>query len=216
MSFEKPASVDELLNFRLARLHASSGALVLRLCEGRYGITRREWRLIAILAVRGALSPSALAEHAHIDRARTSRVISLLLEKNLVKRHLVPGDHRRAQVELTEAGSRLYRELFPQSAALSARLLQSLTARQRRDLDGILDRLTEAAEHMARNTTLDAKADRRHGGSRRIRRETCIRPLQRSRRSECPSAAQRARRRSYSAARAGNAPAARPRRCRSS
>lgn len=172
MSFEKPASVDDLLNFRLARLHASSGALVLRLCEGRYGITRREWRMIAILAVRGALSPSNLAEHAHIDRARTSRVISLLLEKKLVQRRPVPGDHRRAQVDLTEAGHRLYCELFPQSAALSVRLLQSLNAKQRRELDGILDLLTAAAEDMARNTPLNAKADRRHGGSRRIRRES--------------------------------------------
>lgn len=172
MSFENPSCVEELLNFRLARLHASSGAMVLRLCEGRYGITRREWRLIAILAVRGALSPSSLAEHAHIDRARASRVITHLLDKKLIQRHPVPGDHRRAMVELTPAGHRLYRELFPQSAALSARLLRSLTAKQRRDLDQILHRLTEVADDMARNTTIDVKADRRHGGSRRIRLDT--------------------------------------------
>lgn len=171
MSFEKPESVHELLNFRLARLHASSGALVIRLCEGRYGITRREWRLIAILAVQGALSPSALAEQAHIDRARTSRVITLLCAKKLTLRRPVPGDHRRAEVNLTAEGRRLYDELFPQSAALSARLLQALTPAQRAELDRTLDVLTTAAEDLARNYPLDAKADRRHGGSRRMNRK---------------------------------------------
>ncbi len=171
MSFEKPESVHDLLNFRLARLHASSGALVIRLCEGRYGITRREWRLIAILAVQGALSPSALAEQAHIDRARTSRVITMLCGKKLALRSPVPGDHRRARITLTDEGRRLYRELFPLSAALSARLLGSLTRAQRRELDQILATLTEAAENMARDYPLDAKADRRHGGSRRVQRQ---------------------------------------------
>ncbi|HEY4372499.1 MAG TPA: MarR family transcriptional regulator [Burkholderiales bacterium] len=172
MSFEKPATVDDLLNFRLARLHASSGALVLRLCEGRYGITRREWRLIALLAAHGPMSPSVLAERAHIDRARTSRVITLLMEKKLVSRSRVPGDYRRAEVALTEAGRKLYRELFPQSAALSAQLLEVLTQRQRRELDRILDLLTREADAMARTMLpVDVKADRRHGGSRRVRRE---------------------------------------------
>ena len=171
MSFEKPESVHDLLNFRLARLHASSGSLVIRLCEGRYGITRREWRLIAILAVQGAMSPSALAEQAHIDRARTSRVITLLCGKKLSVRSPVPGDHRRAQIALTDQGHRLYQELFPQSAALSARLLGALTLAQRKELDRSLTALTEAAENMARHYPLDAKADRRHGGSRRVLRK---------------------------------------------
>lgn len=171
MSFEKPESVHDLLNFRLARLHASSGALVIRLCEGRYGITRREWRLIAILAVQGAMSPSALAVHAHIDRARTSRVITMLCDKKLTVRSPVPGDHRRALIDLTAAGRRLYEDLFPQSAALSSLLLEALTPAQRAELDRTLTVLTTAAEDLARNYPLDAKADRRHGGSRRVTRK---------------------------------------------
>lgn len=73
MSFARPATVEDLLNYRLSRLLESSGSMVTRLCEGRYGITRREWRLICILASQGAMSPSALAERAHLERARISR-----------------------------------------------------------------------------------------------------------------------------------------------
>lgn len=50
----EPTQLDELLNCRLLRLSAASGTPVLRLLEGRYGIARREWRLLALLAARGA------------------------------------------------------------------------------------------------------------------------------------------------------------------
>ena len=60
-SLRHPARLDELLNYRLQRLHAASGAPVVRLLEGRFGITRREWRLLGTLADRGPTSPSQLA-----------------------------------------------------------------------------------------------------------------------------------------------------------
>jgi hypothetical protein len=53
---EMRPSLGELLLFRLSRLLAIGGSLVIKLCEGRFGITRREWRLLATLASRDALS----------------------------------------------------------------------------------------------------------------------------------------------------------------
>ena len=40
MTFAHPETVEDLLNYRLNRLLASSGAMVTRLCEGKYGITQ--------------------------------------------------------------------------------------------------------------------------------------------------------------------------------
>ena len=76
MSLAEPATVHDLLNYRLDRLLAKSGSMIVRLCEGRYGITRREWRLICLLAAHGAMSPSELSERAHLERARVSRHIT--------------------------------------------------------------------------------------------------------------------------------------------
>src|SRR5690242_5678015 len=115
MSLSDPRTVDDLLNYRLSRLLENSGAMITRLCEGRYGITRREWRLVALLAADGPMSPSQLAARAHLDRARVSRLITELRAKQLVRRVRVAEDARRARVMLTDAGQRLYAELFPQS-----------------------------------------------------------------------------------------------------
>ena len=40
-------TVNDLLLYRLGRLVSTGGSLVVRLCEGQFGITRREWRLLA-------------------------------------------------------------------------------------------------------------------------------------------------------------------------
>lgn len=167
MSFENPATCDELLNYRLARLLASSGAPIIRICEGRYGISRREWRLIAMLADHGPLSPSALAEHAHTDRPLVSRAIAGLVEKGLVSRVSTPGDKRRACVELTGAGRDLHGELFPETAKINSLVLSALSPEDRQVFDRALDMLTEAAVQLTHDYPLTEKADRRRGGSRR-------------------------------------------------
>lgn len=168
MSFAEPSTVHDLLNYRLSCLLAGSGAMVTRLCEGRYGITRREWRLICILAVQGSMSPSELAKLAHLERARVSRHITDLVAKKLVARLGVPDDRRRALVELNERGRKLYEELFPQSVRFNNMVLQALTSTELAAFDVALTRLTEVTEELGRSHLLTEKADRRHGGSRRF------------------------------------------------
>ena len=168
MSFARPAAVDDLLNYRLSCLLASSGATVTRLCEGRYGITRREWRLIALLAAHGAMSPSELSQRAHLERARISRHITELAAKKLVARVRLPEDRRRARVELTERGRKLYDELFPQSVRFNNEVLQVLSPSELAAFDAALRRLTEVAERQSSSHPVPEKADRRHGGSRRV------------------------------------------------
>ena len=168
MSFAKPTSVEDLLNYRLSRLLASSGSMVTLLCEGRYGITRREWRLICILAERGAMSPSELSSLAHLERARISRHIADLVAKKLVARVAVEGDGRRARVELNDRGRKLHDDLFPQSVKFNNQVLHALSPAELAAFDQALAQLTEAADGIAQSHALTEKADRRHGGSRRF------------------------------------------------
>ena len=167
LSLREPRTLDELLNYRLQRLYAASSAPVIRLMEGRWGITHREWRLIALMAAEGGMSPSALAERAHLDRARTSLAITSLVEKKLVERAPQQGDARRARIELSAEGCRLFDEVFPQVAALNARLMAAIDDVTAQALDLALDRLTAQAVQLNGQVALDVRADRRAGGSRR-------------------------------------------------
>ncbi|WP_233258882.1 MarR family winged helix-turn-helix transcriptional regulator [Rubrivivax albus] len=169
LSLRHPRSLDDLLNYRLLQLHALSGAPVIRLLEGRYGIARREWRLIGLLAARGELSPSALADEAQLDRPRTSRAIGALVAKGLLARVPLPGDARQARVALTAAGRQLHDELFPQVAAINQAVLQAVDDRAIGQLDQLLTALTARARTLNAELVQDVRADRRAGGSRRVR-----------------------------------------------
>nr|MBA2673675.1 MarR family transcriptional regulator [Ramlibacter sp.] len=63
----EPAALDDLLLYRISRLRAVAGGMVVRLCEGRFGITWREWRVLALLAQEEGLLSSQLAERAQLD-----------------------------------------------------------------------------------------------------------------------------------------------------
>lgn len=169
MSLADPRRSDDLLNYRLSRLLAASGAMVVRLCEGRYGITRREWRVVAVLAEHGPMSPSDLATRTHLERGRASALITQLAAKKLLQRARVPGDARRAEVVLTEAGRAVYDDLLPQSAAFNREVLEVLQPQEREAFDVMLGKLIAAAERIAAARPVAEKADRRHGGARRLR-----------------------------------------------
>ena len=160
-----PQALGDLLLYRLSRLAGAAGVPAVRLCEGRYGITRREWRMLALLAEGGAMHPSTLATQAQLDRARTSRALSALVAKGWVRRTVQASDQRYAHVELTDRGRRLHTQLFPEIAALNRELLSVLSPETIGALQAMLDRLQIQADHLAATCALP-KAGRQRGRTR--------------------------------------------------
>ena len=132
--------LDDLLLYRLSRLLAVGGSPVIRLCEGRFGITRREWRLLATLVEHGGkgLGSSQLAELAQLDRARTSRAVGSLAAKGLILRSQPGGDKRQVMLRLTEAGRAIHAELFPMVRGVNAHLMGALTAQAGGQVDEVM------------------------------------------------------------------------------
>ncbi|WP_232346202.1 MarR family winged helix-turn-helix transcriptional regulator [Cupriavidus sp. USMAA2-4] len=167
----QPQSIEDLLLYRLSAVLAGAGGIVIRQCEGRFGITRREWRLLALLGAHAsgpAPTLSALATLAHLDRPRASRTVSELVQKKLVSRTTRAGDARHVSLALTAEGLALYREVFPVTQAVNLELLGALEAGEVAQLEAILGKLEQRAAGMAERGGLPL-ADRRAGGSRRGR-----------------------------------------------
>lgn len=135
----------DLFLFRLNRLAATAGRPLIRLCEGKYGITRREWRLIVILSQDGPQLSTALAHRASIEPARTSRAITELEDEGLAFRMRRPNDRRFVEIHLTPEGQRPYESLFPTVEAINAQLLAGLSESQRTMLADLLKPLEDAA-----------------------------------------------------------------------
>lgn len=161
-----PRSLDDVLLYRISRLLSTAGSMVIRLCEGSFGITRREWRLVALLAREDGVLSSELAQRAQLDRARTSRAVTSLVAKKLVRRTTGPADRREVRLTLTEAGRALHAQLFPLVLQINGELLSVLPAAQLKAIDRGLEALQAQAEAMVGRAQLP-KANRRRGGRMR-------------------------------------------------
>jgi DNA-binding MarR family transcriptional regulator len=161
--------VNDLLLYRLSGVTRAVGSLVIRLCEGRYGITRREWGVLALLAVEDGLSLMVVVERTRQDKARTSRVVASLVKKGLVQRVAKLSNRRQVELWLSPAGRSLYEELMPTVRGLNQELLQALSEEEVALLDVWLDRLQGQANQMlARYTDELPRTQRRKGGAARL------------------------------------------------
>jgi DNA-binding MarR family transcriptional regulator len=160
-----PRSILDLVNYQMHVIESCSSSNVTRICEGEFGITRREWRFIALLAALGPLAPSDVAVRAGLDRSRTSKALMALLAKKLIERQALEGDRRRATVRLTEAGQALYDRMFPRVVEVNTALLSVLDDADLAALRRVLPALRRQAIAIVNSDLVQAHADRRHGGS---------------------------------------------------
>lgn len=160
------AALNDLLLYRISRLLSVAGAPVIRLCEGQFGITRREWRVLALLAQEEGLLSSQLAGRVQLDRARTSKAITSLVSKQLLLREQRPSDRRQVRIALTEQGRRTYSALFPLVREINQGLMHDLSESDIRHLDRLLDALQQRADILSAGPAEPGspKADRRLGG----------------------------------------------------
>jgi len=150
--------------YRFSRLLAEAGSLIVRLCEGRFGITRREWRLLSYLAAHPGLPPSELARLAGLDKAQSSRGVASLLDKQLVVRHVDPLDRRRATLALTPRGQHIHDELLPLTRDINQALLAELSDAEVDMLDQLLERLQTRAETVVAGFDAELPRALRHRG----------------------------------------------------
>lgn len=116
-----------------------------------------------VLAKQPGLPPAAVAQRLGLDRARTSRAITSLLNKQMVTRRTMPGDRRQARLSLTPAGRAVHDDLFPQVKALNQDLLSQLTPEALRGLDHALSTMQQQAQALVATRTDLPRAYRLRG-----------------------------------------------------
>jgi DNA-binding MarR family transcriptional regulator len=162
-----PRGLPDMLLYRINQLRAVGGGMVLRYCEGQFGVTRREWVVLALLAAGGPAGPSELAVRAGLPKPAMSKALVALQRKGLISRAARRGDRRYAQLALTAAGEELHGRILPVVDGINRQLMAPLTEGEIAVLDGLLARMQERASEMARTMHALPPADRRHGGTAR-------------------------------------------------
>jgi DNA-binding MarR family transcriptional regulator len=105
-----------------------------------------EAHAIGELHAAGHLTQQRLADRLRLQKSTVSRLVAELCADGLVTRSTNPDDRRSVLLELTALGRKRAERLAAARQALFGRLLDRLTAEERRLVIAGLDRLARAAD----------------------------------------------------------------------
>ena len=111
-----------------------------------WDISTVEWRLLLTLSRIESLNVSELSDAADVDKAAASRSLGLLQERKLVSVEQTRSRGRAAIVKLTAEGLKLAAKLAQVSREREARLFKDFTAAEKKCLNELLQRLSQALD----------------------------------------------------------------------
>jgi DNA-binding MarR family transcriptional regulator len=109
--------LQDYLPYRLSVASNAVSRLIARAYEERFGLKIPQWRLIAVLADEGPLTPQALCGRTIMDKVTVMRAAQRLLQRRLLRRLPNRQDRRSHRLALTRSGARLYRQIVPLALA---------------------------------------------------------------------------------------------------
>jgi len=114
---------------------------------GEPDLSETQLAALATLERHGAMTPGDLAEHEKVQPPSMTRVISVLVELQLVRREPHSSDRRQVVLTVTEAGRDLVHKARQRREAWLARRLDELSPAERTTLRAaapILEKLSQS------------------------------------------------------------------------
>jgi DNA-binding MarR family transcriptional regulator len=138
--------LEEFLPYRLSVLSNRVSRAIARRYAKAFDLTIPEWRVLAVLGRRAGLTAKEVTEATEMDKVAVSRAVARLVRARRVAGRADPEDARRQLLALTREGESLHARIAPIALASEERLLRALDARERMQLDALIDRLLVAAK----------------------------------------------------------------------
>jgi DNA-binding MarR family transcriptional regulator len=143
---KKPTSpavirLDRFLPYRLAQL---SDRLLIKNSEleaGGYRLTTQEWKVLAIIASYGPLTPADIRRHSTQDKSTISWAIKRLSRSGILRKTAAKNDARTFRVSLGAAGWRYYRLIVPQALKLERDVFKSLSRKETAEFRRLIGKL---------------------------------------------------------------------------
>jgi DNA-binding MarR family transcriptional regulator len=135
-----PSALADRIGFLLAHTHIGMRNAGNEALE-RFELDVREWAALALLDAEGGLSQQALAMLQRCDRTTMVAIVDRLEELGYAKRRRNPRDRRAYALEITPAGKRVLTEADGLLAEVERDFFAPLSAKERRTLIGLLQRL---------------------------------------------------------------------------
>lgn len=150
---QRGVDVTRNLTYRLLALTNSLGRSAARDFAADIDMTVPEWRVLAVLGSRGALSLAALTRVLAVDKGWVSRTVAQLERRGLVSRTPDPAHERMFALTLTPSGVRMHIRGSAVSIARQKALESAFSKEELKALYEALARLQRVAESMEQRST---------------------------------------------------------------
>lgn len=137
--------LEEFLPYRLSVLSNTVSRGISAAYVDRFGLSIREWRIIAVLGRFPGLSAADIVKRTEMDKVAVSRAVARLIGDGRLERSLSDADKRRSVLVLSGEGKRLYDQISPMAKNYEERLLKCLGSEDQDRLSDILDNLQKQA-----------------------------------------------------------------------
>lgn len=133
--------VERFLLYQLSMLSRRLGDALHAGYGPRHGISRAQWRMLALIGERPKCTAAELVRRASMDAVAVHRAVGQLIDAGLVLRGRSSADGRVKPLRLSARGQRVYEEIVPAALALERRVLDALPPEHARSLQAALAQL---------------------------------------------------------------------------
>jgi DNA-binding MarR family transcriptional regulator len=145
-SKEATIPLEHWIGYRFSLIAARLGNYVARMYISRHDLTMPAWRSLAVIARYQPLTATQLANLTSSDAFKVARAIELLVRRGLIRRDIDKKDRRRASLNLTTEGRRIYKDIEKFSVRVERELVAALEERELAMLLQCLDKLDRQLE----------------------------------------------------------------------
>ncbi|MBL4767712.1 MAG: MarR family transcriptional regulator [Rhodobacteraceae bacterium] len=140
--------MQQMVTFRLSRLHAKLNAQAVRILKETAGISLSQWRIMVMIETFGKITPAEFVRRTGFDKGLISRTVKRMIKEGLLSSDLSKSDQRSHMIDITEKGTALFEKARPHMRHRQAHLLNSLTVSERKVLFTAFDKLELAMDDL--------------------------------------------------------------------
>ncbi|AJG23548.1 MarR family winged helix-turn-helix transcriptional regulator [Cupriavidus basilensis] len=143
MSPSQPSLLD-YLSFRLDRLSDMTKSAASALYEREFGIGVRDLRVLRLVALEPGLTLTRLIALTLLEKSVTSKCVTALAQRGLLRRQIGEQDARQVNLYLTPTGIEMIELTYRRGDVLEQMLLDTLTETERKTLNQCIEKLVVA------------------------------------------------------------------------
>ncbi len=142
-------SLDDFIPYQLSTASNAVSDLIAGEYKSRFGLKIPEWRVMAVLGSRGALTQRQLVEATLMDKVTVNRAVKALVDRVLLARKPNDADGRSHHLMLSDTGYDLYQQIMPATEAMEKKIMNVLSGDELKKLSAMLVKIRSSADQLS-------------------------------------------------------------------